>query len=166
MTKRSFLLLTFLALVTIFCTIALAAPKSLRELKTTFFTDLDGNKRDLMEYRGRVLLLNFWASWCAPCLMEVPELNRMHERYQPRGLELISLSLDTEYGLTRIKDIAQRSRMRYSVGKAHKEMVEDLKIYAIPMSILYGKDGTMIKQFMGPPNPTVLKKEIEQALNK
>ncbi len=166
MKRRYYLLLTFLILLSALCTLAFAGHKSIRELKTTEFTDLEGQKRDLQEYRGKVFLLNFWASWCAPCLMEVPDLNKVHERYQPRGFELLSLSLDSEFGLTKIKDIAQRSRMRYKVGKAHKDMVEDLKIYAIPMSILYGKDGTVIKQFMGPPNAAVLKKEIEQALKK
>ena len=141
-----------------------ADAESLNLLKNSTFTDLEGNKIDLNQYKGKVLFLNFWASWCAPCIMEIPSLNRIHERFTPRGLELLSLSLDSQYGLTRIKDIATRQRMQYKVGKADTEMVNELKIFAIPMSYLYGKDGKVIRKYMGPPNPTQLLKDIEQAL--
>lgn len=52
----------------------------------------DGTHRELSEYRGQVVLVNFWATWCAPCLTELPDLNQLQERYRDRGLVVLTLS--------------------------------------------------------------------------
>ena len=159
-----FLVIAFLLIATVPYSIAANEIKSISQVQNATFVDLDGNNQDIVQFKGKVLLLNFWASWCAPCIIEVPSLNRMHEKYSPRGLELLSLSLDTQFGLTRIKDIAKQHRMRYAVGKAETAMINELKIYAIPMSYLVGKDGKIIRRYMGPPNPSQLQQDIEKAL--
>lgn len=143
-----------------------AGPETLIQIKNNSYTDLEGKTSKLSKYKGKVLFLNFWASWCGPCIMEIPSLNRVYDRYHPRGLELLSLSLDTEYSITRIKDITQRTRMRYTIGKANPQMINEMKVYAIPTSYLYGKDGKLIQRYMGPPNPEQITKDIEAALSK
>jgi len=159
-----------LAIILIFCVVcpsfAGSDNKSLDEIKNQTYLDLDGKKRNVGEFKGKVLLVNFWASWCAPCYMEIPTLNKIHQQHSPRGLIILSLSLDSQFGLTRIKDIAKQKRMKYTVGKADEKMVNEMKIFAIPMSFLFGKDGKMIRQYMGPPNEDQLRKDIKEALAK
>ena len=154
----------------VFCLliVTMAAPTSaldIKGLKNQAFTDLEGNKKTLGDYQGKVVLLNFWASWCSPCLMEIPGLNRVYERYQSRGFEILGLSLDSGYSLTKIKDLSTRHRIRYKVGKAEAGMVNELNIMAIPVSYLFDKNGKMIQQFMGQPNHEALTKAIEAALS-
>jgi thiol-disulfide isomerase/thioredoxin len=155
-------LITLLALVG--SSSAVSQLASMESITNPTYTDMSGNKKDVNEYKGKVLLLNFWASWCGPCIMEVPGLNKVHEQYKTKGFEILSLSLDSQFGLTRIKDVAQRSRMKYTIGKAHTEMLGELQINAIPMSLLFGKDGTLVRKYTGPPHAEILKKDIEAAL--
>ncbi len=60
----------------------------------TVFSDLDGQARSLADFRGRVVLLNFWATWCAPCIHEMPSLDRLQASLGPEGLTVIALSVD------------------------------------------------------------------------
>lgn len=159
-------LFSLIFLLCVFAGNVKAGPEELVQIKNNTYTNLEGKVVKLSKYKGKVLFLNFWASWCGPCIMEIPSLNRFYSRYHPRGLEVLSLSLDTEYSLTRIKDIAQRTRMRYKIGKANQEMINEMKIFAIPTSYLYGKDGKLIQRYMGPPNPAQITKDIEAALAK
>jgi peroxiredoxin len=63
---------------------------------TFAFTAADGRTVDLAQLRGKVVLRDFWATWCQPCLRNIPELVRLHERYSSRGLQIIGISLDLE----------------------------------------------------------------------
>ncbi len=161
--------IAIILLIVIFSVPALAIsgdPGSLMEMKHTKYTALDGAAKDFKDYKGKVVLVNFWASWCAPCIMEVPHLNSVYKRFHPKGFELLSLSVETQYGVTKIKNISVKAKMEYSLGKANMDTLNELNIFAIPTSMLFGKDGKLIRKFTGPPNPGVLEKDIEVALGK
>ena len=61
-------------------------------------TGLDGNRVRLSDYAGKVVVINFWATWCAPCRAEIPAFVRLREQYHDKGLEIIGVSLDKEAG--------------------------------------------------------------------
>ena len=65
-----------------------------REPPPTRFLEPDGTARDLADYRGKVVVLNFWATWCAPCVREMPSLDRLQAALGPEGLAVVPLSLD------------------------------------------------------------------------
>jgi thiol-disulfide isomerase/thioredoxin len=94
------LVLTFYCLRQDFAKPAEVAPDSARATRQPApeFTlpDLGGHKVDLVRYRGHVVLLNFWATWCAPCRAEMPELMKLQRNYQDRGLRIIGISLDDD----------------------------------------------------------------------
>lgn len=160
------LILTLVLMVVFFAAVALGDAQTVNDIKNPKYMTLDGKTLDLKDYNGKVLLLNFWASWCMPCLMEIPSFNKIYDKYRPRGLEMLALNVDTDQGLTRIKDISKKARIQYKVGKAQKEMIGELKIFAIPTSYLFGKDGKLIRKYTGPPSPEQLKTDIEKALAK
>jgi cytochrome c biogenesis protein CcmG/thiol:disulfide interchange protein DsbE len=71
------------------------APKEKRPLAPDFtLASVDGKTITLSQLRGKVVLLDFWATWCAPCRLAIPHLNNLHKAYRERGLEIIGLSLD------------------------------------------------------------------------
>ena len=76
------------------CNSASAAPEIGNAAPTLVLTLLDGSTFDLAKLRGKVVLVNYWATWCAPCRKEIPKLDAFYRRYHDRGLEIIAISID------------------------------------------------------------------------
>jgi thiol-disulfide isomerase/thioredoxin len=132
--------------------------------------DLDGSSFFLSNYRGRVFIINIWASWCGPCRMEIPELNRLYKDYSARGVEFVGLT--TENPLTdtaRVHDFARAFEMKYKLGWADEETAKALLAghYSIPQTIVVAADGRVVTRFRGYSDriPAMLRRSIEMALN-
>jgi cytochrome c biogenesis protein CcmG/thiol:disulfide interchange protein DsbE len=69
---------------------------------------LDGHPFDLAKLRGKVVLINFWATWCSPCRIEMPTLDALYRRYHARGLELLGLSIDEAPDAARVRQVMRR----------------------------------------------------------
>lgn len=74
-----------------------------RAMQTLALAGLDGEKHSLDEWKGKVILLNFWASWCSPCLAEIPRLVGFQEQYRERGLQVVGVGLDEEVKLRNVR---------------------------------------------------------------
>lgn len=73
------------------------------ETKSFSLTGLDGVRHSLEDWKGKVVMLNFWATWCAPCLYEIPDLVALQKRYKARGLQIIGLGVDKEKKLRNVQ---------------------------------------------------------------
>lgn len=113
-------------------------------------TDLDGKKVTLREYAGKVVLLDFWATWCGPCRAELPGLTKVYEEFHPRGLEILSISLDYP---SRTSNEAYREwiatnkmnwRHVYDGKGWDSELVKNFFIGSIPATFLVGPDGSLV----------------------
>ncbi|MFQ5639045.1 MAG: TlpA family protein disulfide reductase [bacterium] len=106
---------------------------------------IDGQSIDLLNYRNKVVLLDFWATWCKPWEEALPELKRIHERYQARGLEIIGVNLD--YDLETLSDFVQENRIPWqqvSTGKGwDMALVNIYKVEAIPKNFLLDRNGVI-----------------------
>lgn len=98
----------------------------------------DGAALDLAAYRGEVLVLNFWASWCAPCRKEAPALSRL----QQPGVRVVGLAVDG-LPLPAIADKARAFGMRFPVGRAAPELVARLGIHSVPTTCVVRPDGVL-----------------------
>ncbi len=122
--------------------------------------DLSGKNIHLSDFRGKVVLVNFWASWCPPCKMEIPGFQKIYETYKDKGFTVIGIATD-DVSPSFIKDTG----MAYPVALADDKVIRDYgNISGIPASFLVGRDGRLIKKVMGMYFEGALKSDVENAL--
>jgi thiol-disulfide isomerase/thioredoxin len=97
---------------------ASAAPEIGEAAPALVLTALDGTTFDLAKLRGKVVLVNYWATWCAPCRKEMPKLDAFYRRYHGRGLEIIGISIDFQRDFEKVRKAAQAVAYPTAVTKA------------------------------------------------
>ncbi len=104
---------------------------------------LNGGTLDLAELRARgPVVVDFWATWCKPCLMALPELNRLHERNAARGLTVVGVSVDGPRNFSKVRSFANRLRLGFPVAIDRDESLQQLyQVKAFPTTFLIAPDG-------------------------
>jgi thiol-disulfide isomerase/thioredoxin len=131
-------------------------------LLSASFLDLEGRTRRLREWRGQVLVCNFWATWCAPCREEVPLLVAAKQHYAGKGLEIIGIGIDHA---EKIRDFAANYLVNYQMlvgGSETTEIMRDLgnKASALPYTVLLDRSRRLVGQRLG----AFRKEELAQVL--
>ncbi len=106
----------------------------------------------LSNMEGQVVLVNFWATWCGPCRMEIPEFNELYEKYNEKGLEIVGISIsDTKKQLENfVKSFDVDYPILYGSAKEMNTIMREYGgVYAVPSSFLIGKNGSIIWSFPG-----------------
>ncbi|HJR62358.1 MAG TPA: TlpA disulfide reductase family protein [Gemmatimonadaceae bacterium] len=112
---------------------------------------IDGDSVSLAQQRGKVVLLNIWATWCHPCRDELPVLQRLHERNAPRGLELIGVSVDARGEEQKVREFAASFGLTYPLWLDPEERVSRLFLaIGVPATYLISRDGTLLWRHVGP----------------
>jgi peroxiredoxin len=112
--------------------------------------DMHGEEVDLSTYRGNVILLNFWATWCGPCKYEVPAFVELQDQYRDQGF--VALGVSTDDPPDRLKQFAEEYNMNYPVlvGRDNDAILDAYgPIWAIPVSFFIDRDGNVCKKHMG-----------------
>ena len=128
---------------------------------------LTGDSVSLDEKRGRVVLLNVWATWCHPCREEIPILQALHERYSARGLDLIGVSVDARGEHATVREFARDFDMTYPLWLDPDERVQSTFFaIGVPATFLIDRDGVLRWRHVGPvrANDPTLVRELERAL--
>lgn len=113
-------------------------------------TDLDGAPIRLDALRGKVVWINFWASWCPPCQQETPILRDLAERYRDRGLEIIGISVQ-ETSADDVAAYAERYELGYTIGfDGSGHVFRTYKVFALPTQFFIGTDGVIRQVVNGP----------------
>jgi len=124
---------------------------------------LDGQALRLSSYRSKVVLLDFWASWCAPCREETPHLIDLQTKYGDRGLQIIGVSMDDSPDPARAFD--QQFHMNYPVVMGNAKMGELYGgVLGLPIAFLIRRDGRIYAKHIGATDPAVFDKEIASLL--
>jgi thiol-disulfide isomerase/thioredoxin len=113
---------------------------------------LDGQKTKLADYSGKVLVVDLWATWCGPCRQEIPHLVQIAKDYKSKGVEVIGLTNeDPEMYAETVKKFAEDFNINYPIGWADGPMQIGLTRGrgAIPQTYIIGRDGKVIKHFVG-----------------
>lgn len=129
-------------------------------------TTIDGQPFDLKKLRGKVVLLNFWATWCGPCKMEIPDLISLQSQYRDKGFTIIGVaSGDVE---SHVIEYALGEKINYPLLMGTQEVAEEYGAGSLPTSVLVGKDGKLAAVMQGvDPDVPVTKmwaKQIDKAL--
>jgi peroxiredoxin len=135
--------------------------------------DLNGKKVSLASYRGRPLVVDFWATWCAPCKVEIPWFEKLHDQYASQGLEILGVSaddLDKEDPAKMftekrdIADFATKMHMNYPI-LVDAEAVEDLyKLDAFPTTFFIDRTGKVVASTVGLAPRDVIEADIKKAI--
>lgn len=139
---------------------SLLAPRDLGPAPDFSLPAPDGTVLRLSDYRGKTVLLNFWATWCPPCRQEIPEFIRLYERYQGKGLEIIGISLD-QGGAEEIKEFIKEFGVNYPIAMGDSDIIRAYGgIRAIPTSFLVNAEGRIVKKYVGAYPVTAFEKDI------
>ena len=115
-------------------------------------TALNDSVYNLRELEDKVVLINFWATWCGPCRMEIPEFNELHKSYHEKGLEILGISVsDNKKQLKNFtKSFAVDYPLLYGSSRDMNNIMKDYGgVYAVPSSFLIGKEGSIIWSYPG-----------------
>jgi len=122
---------------------ALASTVKISELAPDFtLKTLDGSNLRLQEYRGQVVLINFWASWCGPCRQEMPILERLHKRYEDAGFTVLGVNVEGE--ISPAQKIVDKTKVTFPVLIDEGQLVSELyQLEAMPSTVVVDRDGVV-----------------------
>ncbi len=124
--------------------------------------DIHGASVRLSEAAGKVTLVDFWATWCAPCREEIPMLKRLHETYGEQGLTILAIS-DEEAGS--IKEFVESHEIPYAnLIDAGSDVSMQYSILGLPTALLIDSEGTIVNRYFGPKSAKVLEGRIRELL--
>ena len=109
---------------------------------------LDGQEITLSQLRGKVVLLDFWATWCAPCRESIPHLVQLHKSYQQSGLEVVGMNVDRG-DVDTVRRFVKSMDIPYPVVIASDELQRNYGISGLPTTILIDKEGHIRQKFLG-----------------
>lgn len=113
--------------------------------------DVSGKPHNIKEWHGKVLVINFWATWCPPCLKEMPEFAAMHSEYSAKGLQFIGIALDDSEP---VKEFIEKMNINYPILIGQDQgtkLAHDLGnvVDTVPFTLIVNKKGQLIKAHMG-----------------
>lgn len=127
--------------------------------------DVEGRDVTLADYKGKVILLDFWATWCGPCKVEIPHFVEFQQKYGPRGLQILGVSVDDP--VDKLTPYVKDMGMNYPVlqGLGHEDIQDAYgPILGIPVSVMISRDGKICATHTGLTGKDIFEKEIEALL--
>jgi len=127
-------------------------------------SDLSGREISLKQYRGNVVILDFWATWCMPCRVSIPELGKLHEKYRDKGLVVLGISMDDREQFTNehLRAFRDKFGITYKILRYNINVIRDYfgeGSIAIPTMFLIDRKGKIREKIVGF-RPEVLKKSL------
>lgn len=130
--------------------------------------DTQGNTQDISMYRGRIVVLNFWATWCVPCQHEMPLLAEMQKKYENKGVVVLGASVDDKKSQPLIQPFAEKNKIPFPLlVAATTDQMQQLQLgEAIPATAFFDADGNLVARVLGELDKSDLEKRLEWMLGK
>jgi peroxiredoxin len=128
-------------------------------------TDIDGKKLSLSDFKGKVVLLDFWATWCAPCRTEVPHFVDMQNKYGPDGFQVIGISMDDD--AKPVQEFAREFKLNYPVAVGDDKLGQSYGgVLGLPVNFIIDRQGRIFSKHIGATNAAIFDREVEDLLAK
>ena len=150
------------ALVLLFSASSLAA-KNVRKLT---LRGLDGNKTRISDYQGRVVVLNFWATWCGPCQEEIPRFEQMAQQYADQHVVFVLTSIDEQKKWPAVRDYVSQQKIRLPVWVGgSSDLIEQLSgINVVPATVVIDEKGEIVRAINGEARDEDVKEAVDWLL--
>ena len=126
-------------------------------------TDLDGRKLTLSDYRGKVVLLDFWATWFGPCRSEIPHFVEMQNTYGPQGFQVIGISMDDD--AKPVREYFQRYRLNYPVAVGDDKLADRFGgTLGLPVNFIIDRQGRIHAKYLGATDVSVFDSDVKGLL--
>jgi peroxiredoxin len=133
-----------------FKALELIRPTRVQAAKAFAVPTPDGKSLRLADYKGKVVFLNFWATWCPPCKEEMPSMERLYQRFKDKGLVVLAISVDAE-GAQVVIPFVKEHKLTYPIGLDPKmNVVEKYGVRGLPSSYFVDKKGNLVAMALGP----------------
>ncbi|HBG21092.1 MAG TPA: TlpA family protein disulfide reductase [Desulfobulbaceae bacterium] len=165
MKKRDYLIRTLIAALALAGLLWTAEGRAATKMPSFALENVrDGKIVDSNSFKGQVLLLTFFATWCPPCLEEVPTLVKLHKEMEGAGFSVIGMSVDQQEPAI-IAKFVEKKAINYPVLLAESKTTMDFGgIYGIPVAFLVNKAGNVVKKYTGYVDHAILEKDIRSLL--
>ena len=125
------------------------------------FTSLEGKTVAMKDLGNKVVIVDFWATWCGPCREEIPHLNELYSELKGKGLEIVGISMDTD-GTDGVKDFAREFRMQYPIVMGDENVAESFGgIIGLPTTFIIDRNGRIAKKYVGLPPAGAMAKIVK-----
>ena len=126
-------------------------------------SDLENHRVNLAELRGHVVLLNFWATWCAPCQIEMPRFSAWQSKYRTEGLEIIGVSMDDDLAL--VESLLRKGKVNYPIVMGDEKLgLLYGGVLGLPVTYLIDREGVVRARFKGESNLDTMERAIQSLL--
>lgn len=152
-----------------------ASEQAIKDAMDVPIAKLDGGTIKLANYHGKVLVVDFWATYCPPCVKQAPQIAAMNERYRDRGLEVVGLTSDPKEDQQKVEEFIKKAGINYTVGYDNswvsgaflKGTEDDSGSSPIPQLFVISRDGRVVEHFIGdqPGRMQQLEKVVNEQLS-
>ncbi len=122
-------------------------PSDIGEIPSVEIETITGQKLNLSDLKGKIVLINFWATWCPPCREEMPYFEEIYRRYREKGFTIIAVSVDANENF--VKDFVKDYDISFPVSMDKEGLSDMFGVSSLPMSFLYDESGKLVKRKIG-----------------